>query len=263
MAKNRVAHHAIQFGTDGWRAEMGEGFTFENVRRVASAIAEYVRQDGEPGRGLLVGYDTRFLSPEAAEVAAEAVAARGVPVTLAGRPTPTPAVSYAVVERKSAGALVITASHNPSRWNGIKFKAPYGGSALPSIMQRIEFHLDQLDGPDRAPRRLRRAPRQTADLVAPYLARLRSIVDFGAIGRSGRRFVVVGSATGAGKGGGARANRKTTGSLVVRARRALSGCARTPSPSDSIPSVQAFLPNGDRGGSHPPGRTGSARRLAA
>ncbi len=126
MAKNnRVMHHSpIQFGTDGWRARIGEDFNFENVRRVAAATADYVREESEPERGLLVGYDMRFLSPEAAGVAAEAVAARGVPVTLSDRPTPTPAVSFDVLARKSAGALMVTASHNPYRWNGVKFKAP-------------------------------------------------------------------------------------------------------------------------------------------
>jgi len=189
MAKHSTADQPIRFGTDGWRAQIGEGFTFENVRRIASAIADYVREEGEPKRGLLVGYDMRFLSPEAAKVAADAITSRGIPVTLADRPTPTPAVSYAVVERKAAGALVVTASHNPSNWNGIKFKAPYGGSALPSIMQRIEFHLDHFDHPGARPRTLR-ARRETADLVAPYVARLKSAVDLEAIRRSGRRFVV-------------------------------------------------------------------------
>jgi phosphomannomutase len=189
MAKPHKLKDAIRFGTDGWRAQIGDDFTFNNVRRVSAAIADYVREESEPKRGLLLGYDMRFLSPEAAEVAADAIASRGVPVTLADRPTPTPAVSYAVVERKAAGALVITASHNPSRWNGIKFKASYGGSALPSIMQRIEFHLDRLDSTGARPQ-TRPARRATADLVAPYLARLKSTVDFETIRRSGRRFVI-------------------------------------------------------------------------
>ncbi len=190
MATKTTSEGVIKFGTDGWRAQIGEDFTFENVRRVARAVADYVRAEGEPERGLLVGYDMRFLSPEAAEVAADSVASRGVPVTLADRPTPTPAISYAVVERKAAGALMITASHNPYNWNGVKFKAPYGGSALPSIMQRIEFHLDQEDSAGTAPGRTRRASRKAADLVAPYLERLRSIIDFEAIRRSKLRFAI-------------------------------------------------------------------------
>jgi phosphomannomutase len=128
----------IKFGTDGWRGVIAEDFTFANVRRVAAAVASYVREESEPKRGLIVGYDMRFLSAGFAQAVAETIAAAGIPVWLANAGTPTPAVSYAVVARKSAGAVMITASHNPYRWNGIKFKAPYGGSAEPAIIKRIE-----------------------------------------------------------------------------------------------------------------------------
>ena len=188
---SRVKQHSpIQFGTDGWRARIGEDFNFENVRRVAGAVADYVSEEGEPERGLLVGYDMRFLSPEAAEVAAEAVAERGVPVTLADRPTPTPAVSFDVLARKSAGALMVTASHNPYRWNGVKFKAPYGGSASPSIIKRIEHHLDRLDSGQGPGKRIRRAQHHVDDLVTPYLDRLKSTINLDAIRASGLRFVI-------------------------------------------------------------------------
>src|SRR5215831_13138762 len=106
----------IRFGTDGWRGVIGDDFTFANVRRVARAIAQYVKAESEPARGLVVGYDTRFLSAECGQAAAEEVAGSGIPVTLADCPTPTPAISYAVVSRQCAGAIVITASHNPYRW---------------------------------------------------------------------------------------------------------------------------------------------------
>jgi phosphomannomutase len=192
MTKKRTAKHydPIKFGTDGWRARIGEDFNFENVRRVAAAVADYVREEGEPERGLLVGYDMRFLSPEAAEVAAEAVAERGVPVTLSDRPTPTPAISYAVLAGTAAGAIMVTASHNPYRWNGIKFKASYGGSALPSIMKSIEHHLDRLDIGLKPAHPHRRAHRKTADLVAPYFERLRSAINLESIRLSKRRFVI-------------------------------------------------------------------------
>ena len=189
-AKTTQSPYPIEFGTDGWRARIGEGFNFENVERVAAAVADYVREEGDPGRGLLVGYDMRFLSPEAAERAADVIAAHGVPVTLADGPTATPAISYAVLERKAAGALMVTASHNPYRWNGIKFKAPYGGSALPSIMKRIESHLERPNGRGASTRRPRGATRDSADLVTPYLEHLRNSIDFKAIRASGRRFVI-------------------------------------------------------------------------
>jgi phosphomannomutase len=190
MTTRTKAKSTIHFGTDGWRARIGEDFTFESVRRVAAGVATYVREESEPDRGLLVGYDTRFLSPEAAEVAADTIAARGVPVTLSDRPIPTPALSFAVLHTRAAGALMVTASHNPYRWNGLKFKAPYGGSALPSIMSRVEYHLTRIERSARTGGLNRRADRNTADLLAPYLERLRSQVDFAAIRDSGRRFVI-------------------------------------------------------------------------
>jgi phosphomannomutase len=160
------------------------------VRRVAVAIARYVRDEGQPERGLVVGYDTRFLSAEAAQEAARQAAAEGIPVFLADGPTPTPAVSYAVVARHAAGALMITASHNPYKWNGIKFKAPYGGSASPAIMQRIEAHLpDSLPCARQAPAAAT-GPIETVDMVGPYLEWLKTLVPLERIRQSGRRFAI-------------------------------------------------------------------------
>lgn len=180
----------IRFGTDGWRGVIGEDFVFANVRRVAAAVAEYVRQESEPVRGLVVGYDTRFLSPEAARLAADVVAGAGVQVLLADRPVPTPAVSYAVVERRAAGGLMVTASHNPACWNGIKFKAPYGGSAAPAIVDRIEAHLRCPERSRAKPRRPKPAKVRTVDLTSPYLERLKSLVRLERVRASGRRFVL-------------------------------------------------------------------------
>jgi phosphomannomutase len=180
----------ITFGTDGWRGVIGDDFTFANVRRVAAAIAEYVRKESAPADGLVVGYDTRFLSAECAELAAEVVAAAGIPVVLADRPTPTPAISYAVVARRTSGAIVITASHNPYRWNGVKFKAPHGGSAAPAIMRRIVAHLHKLDRSPARARKTQTAPIATTDLVGPYLERLRGMVHLDRVRDSGRRFVI-------------------------------------------------------------------------
>jgi phosphomannomutase len=180
----------IKFGTDGWRGVIADDFTFSNVRRVAAAIAEYVRKESEPSRGLVVGYDTRFLSAEFAKCASEAVAAAGIPVTLADRATPTPAISYAVVARRTAGAVVITASHNPSRWNGVKFKAPYGGSAAPAIIRRIEAHLHRLDRVAARGRKVNSASIDTVDLISPYLERLKSLVHLERIRSAGQRFVI-------------------------------------------------------------------------
>lgn len=178
----------IKFGTDGWRGVIGDDFTFASLRRVASAIAAYLSEEADASRGLIVGYDTRFLSPECARIAAECVAARGIEVELADRATPTPAVSYAVVSRQRAGAIMVTASHNPYRWNGLKFKAPYGGSASPSIMKTIERHLDRSDRENAAAAKAGRI--RTLDLVTPYLDHLKGMIRLDRIRASGRRFVI-------------------------------------------------------------------------
>jgi phosphomannomutase len=180
----------IKFGTDGWRGVIGDDFTFANVRRVAEAVAEYVRRESAPDSGLVVGYDTRFLSPECARLAAEVVAAAGIPVFLADQATPTPAISYAVVARRASGAIVITASHNPYRWNGLKFKAPYGGSAAPAIIHRIETHLHKLERAHRRGRQGKPAVVETVDLIGPYLVKLKTLVHLDRIRESGRRFVI-------------------------------------------------------------------------
>src|SRR5271165_4880563 len=128
---------SIEFGTDGWRAVIADDFTFDNVRRVAGGIASYVLKHEDAARGVIVGYDTRFASPQFARAAAEVLAAAGIPVKLSGDCVPTPAISLAVKQMGAAGGVVITASHNPWNWNGVKFKAKFGGSAPPAIMQVI------------------------------------------------------------------------------------------------------------------------------
>ena len=187
----REAHTSnIKFGTDGWRGVIADDFTFTNVRRVAAAIAQYVREESEPARGLVVGYDTRFLSAEFARACAEVISAAGIPVWLADKATPTPAVSYAVVARKTSGAVMITASHNPYRWNGVKFKAPYGGSAAPAIIHRIETHLHRLYRARSRVRKSKTAAIECVDLITPYLERLKELVRLDHIRASGQRFVI-------------------------------------------------------------------------
>src|SRR5579859_2677433 len=128
----------IKFGTDGWRAIIADDYTFENVRRVAGAIAAYVLKHEDPSHGLIVGYDTRFGSQRFARAAAEVLAGAGIPIRLATDYCPTPAISFAVKSMAAAGGVVITSSHNPWNWNGVKFKAKFGGSATPAIMKVIE-----------------------------------------------------------------------------------------------------------------------------
>ncbi len=113
----------IKFGTDGWRGFIADDFTFDNVRRVSGAIAGYVLKHENAAKGVVVGYDTRFLSRRFAEAASEVLAAAGIPVTLANDYVPTPAVSLHVKQSGAAGGVMITSSHNPWNWNGVKFRS--------------------------------------------------------------------------------------------------------------------------------------------
>src|SRR5258708_26950595 len=133
---------AIKFGTDGWRGIIAEDFTFANASIVAEAVARYVVRGEDARKGVIVGYDHRYASDAVARRVAEVFSSTGTPVWLTDRPCPTPAVSYLVRERGAAGGVVVTASHNPYRWNGIKYKASYGSSARPSIVAQIENEMD-------------------------------------------------------------------------------------------------------------------------
>src|SRR5438105_8137464 len=128
----------IRFGTDGWRAIIADEFTFENVRRCAQAVAAYLKEEGQEGGGLAVGYDTRFASQEFAEAVAEVSAANGIRVFLCDRPAPTPVIGYAILTHKASGSVVITSSHNPALYSGFKARTAYAGSAPPDVISRIE-----------------------------------------------------------------------------------------------------------------------------
>jgi phosphomannomutase len=161
----------IRFGTDGWRGVIADDFTEANAAAVVQAAATvWAADEGGPARPLVVGYDTRFNSRRIAELGAEILAANGWRVLLADRPVPTPVVSYTVTALGAAGGLVVTASHNPARFNGIKLKGPFGGSATPEFTARVEAALDG-GAPPRA-----RGTVEPVDLLPRYLERLRSRV---------------------------------------------------------------------------------------
>lgn len=128
----------IKFGTDGWRAIIAEEFTFSNVRLCAQSVAEYLHDTGQAAGGLVVGYDTRFASPEFAAAVAQVVAANGIPVYLCRRPAPTPVVSYTIQRLGASGGVVITASHNPAAYNGFKVKGRHAGSASVEVVAELE-----------------------------------------------------------------------------------------------------------------------------
>jgi len=134
----------IKFGTDGWRGIIAEDFTFDNVRICAQAVAEYLKQAGLDKQSLVIGYDTRFASEDFAAAAAEVIAGNDIRVHLCLKPTPTPVVSFTVPATKSAGAIVITASHNPGSWNGFKYKSQDGASAPGEVTSQIEGNIASL-----------------------------------------------------------------------------------------------------------------------
>ena len=179
----------IKFGTDGWRGVIAEDFTFANARVVAHAIARYVVRGEDPRRGVIVGYDHRYASDRVAAQVAEVVSASGTLVWLADKPCPTPAISLLVRHQKAAGGIVITASHNPYSWNGIKYKASYGSSALPSIVAQIEKELAGVLEKGVPPLPPRKDLIHSLEPRAPYLAALEKLVDWKRLRDAKLRFI--------------------------------------------------------------------------
>ena len=180
----------IRFGTDGWRGIIGEDFTPENARMVAHAIARYVVRGEDARKGILVGYDHRYESDSVAAAVAEVISATGTPVWLADKPCPTPAISLLVRQRNAAGGIVVTASHNPPSWNGLKYKASYGSIALPSIVAQIEGELDVVLATGVPPLPPRKGFIQPLEPVAPYLDTIEKLIDWQRLRDANLRFVV-------------------------------------------------------------------------
>ncbi len=188
---------SIKFGTDGWRAVIAEDFTFENVRMVAQALADYLDDQSEDKR-VAVGYDFRFLSEDFARAVAEVLAANGITVFLSPRACPTPHVSYYVRKHNLPVGVVITASHNPYAYNGLKIKERFGGSASVQTTRQIESFIGK--NPVRT-MPLREAKTAGKVIETPldegYSRFMESIVDIAAI-RESSLTVVVDSMNGVG-----------------------------------------------------------------
>ena len=144
--------NVIKFGTDGWRAVIGDDFTFENLEKVALATARYYCKHKKIRNGLVIGYDSRFMAREFAEKAAEVIANTGINVKLADSIVTTPMVSLLTKERNAAGGIVITASHNPAKYNGFKIKGDFGGPAHPEMISGVEKILAGILKMKRIPR---------------------------------------------------------------------------------------------------------------
>ncbi len=174
----------IRFGTDGWRAIIGDEFTFDNVRVAAQATSDYFLSLGGRDRTIIVGHDVRFLSDRFARAAAEVFAGNGFRVLLLDRPCPTPYVSYEVRRRGLTGGVVITASHNPASYNGFKVKGAFGGSATGAMTAEIERLLGR--------RPVRRAT-EGIEFASPgteYVDSLRRLIDWPRLAASGLRVTV-------------------------------------------------------------------------
>jgi len=196
----------IHFGTDGWRAVISDTFTFGNLRMVAQAIADAVASDhwdksgnGEQApdpRKIVVGFDTRFLSDRYAGEVARVLAANGYTVLLAQADAPTPTISYSVKNQKAIAGIMITASHNAPRYNGVKLKGPFGGSALPEQCRRVEVYINDNEEQARGPNLMdfRKAREggliQKFNPLPAYFDHLRALINTDTIADNPQRFVV-------------------------------------------------------------------------
>jgi phosphomannomutase len=205
----------IHFGTDGWRAVISDSFTFHNLRMVAQAIADAVGSDswsnGTPACGgydprkMVVGFDTRFLSDRYATEVARVLAANGYTVYLSQADAPTPSISYNVCNLGAIAGVMITASHNAPRYNGVKLKAAYGGSALGEQCRRVEVYLNDNEQRARGPNLMDYDQARSLGLIQrfnpipPYYEHLRRLIDFNVIAENPQR-VVVDSMYGSGRG---------------------------------------------------------------
>jgi phosphomannomutase len=205
----------IHFGTDGWRAVISDTFTFNNLRMVTQAIADAVGSgawnNGAPltenvdPQKMIVGFDTRFLSDRYAVDVSRVLTANGFKVCLAQSDAPTPAISHAVLNKGAIAGLMITASHNAPRYNGVKLKASYGGSALQEQCRRVEVYLNDNEQRGRGPNLMDYELARSKGLIQrfnpliEYFQHLRNLINFDAIAENPPR-VVVDSMYGSGRG---------------------------------------------------------------
>jgi phosphomannomutase len=180
----------IKFGTDGWRGLIADDFTFDNARRVAGAIAGYILDHEDPTRGVIIGYDTRFLSDRFAGAIAQVIADAGIPVRLSNDYVPTPTVSYNVKKLGAAGGVMITSSHNPWNWNGVKFKAKFGGSGTPEIMKLIEEELAAGGASTNSSTKIPAAKIEEVDLKPAYVEAISQFADLDLIRRANFKFAI-------------------------------------------------------------------------
>jgi phosphomannomutase len=185
----------IKFGTDGWRGIIAGDFTFDNVRICAQGVADYLKQTGLEGRGLVIGYDNRFASEDFAAASAEVVAANGIKVYLCPATAPTPVISYGTAAQNAGGAIIITASHNPAAWNGFKYKSEDGSSASDEVTAAIEANIDRIFNtgqPRQVPldEAVERGLVEYLDLAPVYLKQISGLVDLEGLRKAGLKLII-------------------------------------------------------------------------
>jgi len=189
-----VAQRRIRFGTDGWRAIIGDDYTYENVGYCAQGWADYLRSKNDTDRGVVVGYDMRFGSERFAGVVAEVLAANGIRAYLCRSAQPTPVISHAIVAHGAAGGVTITASHNPADYNGFKVRSDYGGAIMPEVIAELEKHIDAAQDRGKSERMpledgKRSGLVEIIDPAPAYEAQVRNLLDVTPIRDAGLRVV--------------------------------------------------------------------------
>ena len=181
----------IKFGTSGWRGVIGEDFTFESVRIATQGIANYLKHSGKTGSGVVVAWDTRFLSEKFAFEAAKVLAFNGIKAFLCTRDVPTPCAAYETIRRRALGAINFTASHNPPEYNGLKFSTATGAPAMPDVTREIEREIHAVQQKNQ-----RIDVYEKPELIEEidpkdrYLTELRQKVDIDVIAKSGLRIAI-------------------------------------------------------------------------
>jgi phosphoglucomutase len=190
-----MAIEKIKFGTSGWRGVIADDFTFARARAATQAIADHLHAEGLKDRGVVVGYDTRFMSERFAAEAVKVLAANGIRSFFSNRDVPTPAVAFDIIRRKAAGGINFTASHNPPEYNGLKFSPAWGGPALPETTKDIEARANALIEKNTIPAMPIAEAKQKglvedADLRKYYFDDLRKKIDFDPIKKTKLKIAV-------------------------------------------------------------------------
>lgn len=184
----------IKFGTSGWRGIIAEDFTKQGVRIVAQAIADYLKASKVHSREIVVGYDPRFMGEDFAKECSEVLAGNGFLVLYSDKPVPTPVIAYEVIRRKCAGAINITASHNPAQYSGVKFSPAWGGPALPETTKQIEENCKKITDKDIKKLSfedgIKAKKIKVVSFKKTYLNRVERLIDFRAIQNSGIKIAV-------------------------------------------------------------------------